>query len=52
LEFREVLDGKYILSAIHEFVPRLPWLLYLNTQARLHLFVMNSFKKYLVKFRE
>ncbi|ERM83286.1 epimerase [Rhodonellum psychrophilum GCM71 = DSM 17998] len=52
LEFREVLGGKYIISAIHEFVPRLPWLLYLNTQARLHLFVMNSFKKYLVKLRE
>lgn len=52
LEFREVLGGKYMLSAIHEFVPRLPWLLYLNTQARLHLFVMNSFKKYLDNFKE
>ncbi|MHA7128487.1 NAD-dependent epimerase/dehydratase family protein [Algoriphagus namhaensis] len=47
LEFRGVLDGKYILSAIHEFVPRLPWVIYVNTQARIHLWVMNRFKKYL-----
>jgi hypothetical protein len=49
LEFREVLDSKYIISAIHEFVPRLPWLVYINTQAKLHLWVMNRFKKYLAK---
>lgn len=47
LEFREVLDNKYFISAIHEFVPRLPWLVYVNTQAKLHLWVMNRFKKYL-----
>lgn len=47
LEFRGVLGGNYILSAIHEFVPRLPWILYLNTQARFHLWVMNQFKRYL-----
>ena len=47
LEFREVLDGKYILTAIHEFVPRLPWVVYVYTQARLHLWVMNNFRKYL-----
>jgi len=47
LEFRGVLGGDYILSAIHEFVPRLPWIVYLNTQARFHLWVMNQFKRYL-----
>jgi uncharacterized protein YbjT (DUF2867 family) len=47
LEFREVLDSKYIISAIHEFVPRLPWLLYITTQAKIHLWVMNRFKNYL-----
>ena len=47
LEFRGVLDNKYIISAIHEFVPRLPWLIYVNTQAKIHLWVMNRFKKYL-----
>lgn len=49
LEFREVLGSRYILSAIHEFVPRLPWFIYVNTQAKLHLWVMNRFKKYLSK---
>jgi hypothetical protein len=49
LEFREVLDSKYIISAIHEFVPRLPWFLYLMTQARLHLWVMKRFETYLEK---
>lgn len=47
LEFREVLGGKYIITAIHEFVPRLPWLLYVTTQAKVHLWVMNRFKSYL-----
>ncbi|PSL07566.1 NAD-dependent epimerase/dehydratase family protein [Cecembia rubra] len=51
LEFREVLGGKYMISAIHEFVPRLPWYLYVNTQARLHLWVMDQFKKYLEKYK-
>ena len=49
LEFREVLDSKYIISAIHEFVPRLPWLIYVTTQAKMHLWVMNRFKSYLAK---
>ncbi|WP_192349550.1 epimerase [Algoriphagus sp. Y33] len=47
LEFRGVLDNRYIITAIHEFVPRLPWLIYVNTQAKIHLWVMNRFKKYL-----
>lgn len=47
LEFRGVMDNRYILTAIHEFVPRLPWLVYVNTQAKIHLWVMNCFKKYL-----
>ncbi|MFD2201302.1 NAD-dependent epimerase/dehydratase family protein [Shivajiella indica] len=51
LEFREVLGGKYMISAIHEFVPRLPWMIYVNTQAKIHLWVMNKFKKYLEKYR-
>ncbi|GEO19687.1 NAD-dependent epimerase/dehydratase family protein [Cyclobacterium qasimii] len=49
LEFREVLGGKYIISAIHEFVPKIPWFFYVNTQARLHLWVMNRYAKYLNK---
>jgi uncharacterized protein YbjT (DUF2867 family) len=47
LEFRGVLDNRYMISAIHEFVPTLPWFIYVNTQARLHLWVMNRFNAYL-----
>ncbi|MGB3618581.1 MAG: hypothetical protein WBA12_10710 [Catalinimonas sp.] len=47
LEFRNVMGGRYVMTAIHEFVPRLPWFLYISTQARLHLWVMNSFGNFL-----
>lgn len=47
LEFREVLDGKYILVAIHDFYPSLPWYIYIFSQAKIHLFVMYRFGKYL-----
>jgi len=49
LEFRSVLDNRFIIAAIHEFVPRLPWYLYRFSQAVLHLFVMNSFGRFLEK---
>ncbi len=47
LEFRSVLSGKYVIAAIHEFVPTLPWFVYVPTQAVVHLWVMNSFGNYL-----
>lgn len=47
LEFREVLGGKWALAAIHNFRPRLPWPIYMLTQAKMHLFVMNAFARYL-----
>jgi len=47
LEFRRVLGGEYVISAIHEFVPALPWYLYVLTQARAHALVMNRFGRYL-----
>jgi len=47
LEFRSVLGGKYILVAIHNFRPALPWYIYRYTQAKLHLFVMRRFAKHL-----
>ncbi|MEQ8469651.1 MAG: NAD(P)H-binding protein [Marinoscillum sp.] len=49
LEFRSVLGGKYIIGAIHEFVPRLPWYIYIYTQAQLHLLVMKRFGEHLSK---
>ena len=39
LEFRETLD-KYIITAIHDFIPALPWFVYKFTQAIIHLWVM------------
>lgn len=47
LEFREVLDGKYVLAAIHDFSPRLPWYIYKYTQALIHLWVMKGFDRFL-----
>lgn len=51
LEFRRVLDGRYIISAIHEFVPSLPWYVYVATQANAHAIVMDRFGKYLGRRR-
>ena len=47
LEFRRVLGGRFVITGIHEFVPALPWFVYVGTQARAHSFVMNRFGKYL-----
>ena len=45
LEFRESLGGKFILAAIHEFVPSLAWSVYRLLQAPFHLNVMTHFAK-------
>jgi len=47
LEFRAVLDNRFVIAAIHEFVPSLPWIIYRNTQAVMHLIVMMRFSRYL-----
>lgn len=47
LEFRVVLDRKYVLSALHEFRPSLPWWIYKFTQAIVHLIVMKAFGEHL-----
>ena len=49
LEFRLAPNGRDLLAAIHEFVPRLPWFLYMGTQALAHLFVMWRFGAHLRK---
>lgn len=46
-EFRQVLGGKVLLTAIHGYRPRLPWLFYNATQAVLHLWVMKAFGRYM-----
>ncbi|MEM6733875.1 MAG: nucleoside-diphosphate sugar epimerase, partial [Myxococcota bacterium] len=48
-EFREVLNGRAILAAIHDFTPTLPWHVYNATQAVAHLWVMRGFGRHLAK---
>ncbi len=47
LEFREVLNRRYVMAALHEFKPSLPWFIYKWTQALVHLIVMKGFGEYL-----
>jgi hypothetical protein len=47
LEFREVLDRRYVMAALHEFRPALPWYIYYWTQAIVHLIVMKAFSEHL-----
>ncbi len=47
LEFREVLDRRYVMAALHEFRPALPWYIYCWTQAIVHLVVMRAFGEHL-----
>jgi hypothetical protein len=47
LEFREVLEKQYVISALHEFRPALPWWIYVWTQAVVHVIVMRAFGEYL-----
>ena len=49
LEFREVLNHKVVIAAIHEFRPSLPWWMYRRTQAVIHAWVMFSFGQHLKK---
>jgi uncharacterized protein YbjT (DUF2867 family) len=52
LEFRQVLGGRAVLSAIHDFSPRLPWAVYNATQAQVHLLVMRQFRRHLRRLTE
>lgn len=47
LEFREVLDRRYVMAALHEFRPALPWYFYRWSQAIVHLIVMKAFGEHL-----
>lgn len=49
LEFRDVLNGRFTIGAMHDYTPRLPWYFYISTQAMLHSFVMRAFQKHLEK---
>jgi len=43
LEFREVMNKKYIMAGIHDFRPALPFIIYKYNQAIVHLIVMEAF---------
>lgn len=47
LEFRVAPDGRHVIAAVQDFRPRLPWWLYVWTQARFHAFVMWGFGRHL-----
>lgn len=47
LEFREIEGLPYVLAALHEFRPALPWYIYRFTQAIVHLIVMRAFGEHL-----
>lgn len=47
LEFREVLENRYVLVAIHDYVPTLPWFIYSLVQAPLHAWVMFNYGRHL-----
>ena len=46
-EFRSALDRTVCISAVHDFVPHLPWFIYKTTQAIAHGWVMWAFGRYL-----
>jgi len=47
MEFREVLGGEAVLAGVHDFSPRLPWMVYNLSQALVHLWVMAGFRRWL-----
>ncbi|MGB5415250.1 MAG: hypothetical protein WBN01_11455, partial [Polyangiales bacterium] len=49
LEFREILDDRTVIAAVHDFTPRLPWFLYNLSQAIVHLWVMWGFGRHLLR---
>lgn len=51
LELRQVLDGRTLVAAVHDFEPRLPWAVYRVTQAQVHVVVMYAFASWLARQR-
>jgi hypothetical protein len=49
LEFRSVPDSGFVVAAVLDFVPRLPWFVYKWTQALVHAWVMRSFGRHLAR---
>jgi uncharacterized protein YbjT (DUF2867 family) len=51
-EMREVLNGRWVIAAIHDYAPTLPWYLYNLSQAQIHLWVMRGFARHLRRLSE
>ena len=51
LEFRISGCGNFVLAAIMDFAPKLPWSIYRLTQAPFHLRVMNGFSRFLGRIK-
>ena len=49
LEFRRTPDGRHVLAVLQDFAPRLPWWLYVATQAKVHQAVMHAFGRSLAR---
>lgn len=49
LEFRKIPHTNQCIVAVHDYVPAMPWYFYQYTQAFIHLWIMNRFKKHLEK---
>lgn len=47
-EIRQVLGGRTLLTVVHDYEPRLPWLLYVSTQAQFHRWLMHRFSRHLL----
>ena len=48
-EFQTLLDGRYTMTAIHDYAPAIPWYLYIITQAVVHLTVMRRYQRRLAR---
>jgi hypothetical protein len=46
-EIRQVLGGRTLLTVVHDYEPRLPWLVYVGTQALFHRWLMGRFSVHL-----
>jgi uncharacterized protein YbjT (DUF2867 family) len=46
-ELRQVLSGQILLTMVHDYEPRLPWPLYVCTQAIFHRWLMSRFAAHL-----
>ncbi|NMO96720.1 NAD(P)H-binding protein [Paenibacillus lemnae] len=51
LTFLQIPNSRECIVAIHDYMPSLPWVMYKYTQAKIHLWVMKAFGKYLRRWK-